>query len=381
MEDESMHPRAGTELLGRFTLEKLIAKGGFSSVWTAKDKESELRVVAKCVRDPMHTSMLEARIYRDLSDTEGFPKYYGCCTEDHCLYIMIELLHRDLFYTYRCKRHKFTEEYIYSLGLQMFERIESLHALGFVHRDLKPSQFMYKRSSHTVYLIDFNLARKYPRTFAYVSQHKGGLVGNLTYASLNAHTIGQQTRRDDCESLLYILLYLLKGNLPWQGSHEQSREIRSHVAGVKARTALADLCRGLPAEFALMISKTRSMTFEATPDYAYYKSTLDTLRRNLSLSSDSCMFGMADTSLLSVTFLTSAESPGIAPEPIRAHSTDCNFDSAELQLVKKKTKKQKRNTLTGLRKEAKLRTVGFYDDEVEEKQPSVEKAKDKCRVF
>jgi serine/threonine protein kinase len=379
MKDEPSHPRTGTLLLGRFTLEKLIAKGGFSSVWTALDNESQLLIVAKCVRNPMHTSMLEAGIYRDLSDTEGFPKYYGCCTEDHCLYIFIERLHRDLFYTYRTKRQRFTEEYIYALGVQMFERIESLHGLGYVHRDLKPSQFMYKRNSHTVYLLDFNLARKYPKTFADVSQHKGGLVGNLTYASLNAHTIGQQTRRDDCESLLYIILYLLKGDLPWQGRHDQEREIRANVAGVKTRTPLADLCRGLPAEFALMIAKARSMTFEATPDYAYFKATLETLRHKL--SSGSCVYSIAETSMFSAIFLTSPESPNMKPKPIRAHSTDCNFHTSELQLAKKETTKQKRNPLTGLRKEAKLRTVGFFDDKAEEKQPSVEKAEDKCRVF
>lgn len=321
MEVDCHIPRAGLKLLDRYVLNKQIAKGGFSSVWAVSDTESKLRVAAKCIQDPMHDTAIETEIYRDLGSTEGFAGYYDFCVEGTCSYILLERLHSDLFHAYRSKRERFTEEYVYSLGIQMFDRIESLHKLGFVHRDLKPTQFMFKRHSKLLYLIDFNLARKYPKSFAYISQQKGGLVGNITYASLSAHTIEQQTRRDDCESLLYVLLYLLKGSLPWQGSIDKSREPIGQVVSIKSKTPIVELCRGLPAEFSFLVGRARSMTFDEKPDYDFFKNTLDALRRKLQPSltlevnlSVEPLYSLNSNSLLTTSFMSYTDlSPDLSP--------------------------------------------------------------------
>jgi serine/threonine protein kinase len=226
--------------------------------------------------------MQEVEIYHDLAKRAGFAAFYDYCSIDNCLFIFMERLAKDMSYLYRTKRNKFTEEYVYTLGAQMFERIETLHNLGYVHRDLKPSQFMFKRHSSQLHLVDFNLARKYPKSFAYVSQHNGGFVGNVTYASISAHKIGQQTRRDDCESVLYIIIYLLKSSLPWQSKgQDRGREPASQVLTVKMRTPLAELCKDLPAELGIMLSRARAMTFEEAPDYGFFKSTLMNLGNKL----------------------------------------------------------------------------------------------------
>mmetsp|Transcript_10540 Transcript_10540/g.20263 ORF Transcript_10540/g.20263 Transcript_10540/m.20263 type:complete len:417 (-) Transcript_10540:22-1272(-) len=391
MEADCATPRAGLKLLDRYTLDRKIAKGGFSSVWAVTDSQSKLKVAAKCVQDPMHNSMREAEIYRDLSSEEGFAEYYDYCIQDNCFFILLERLNRDLFYAYRSKREKFTEEYIYGLGVQMFERIESLHKLGYVHRDLKPSQFMFKRSSHLLYLIDFNLARKYPKTFAYISQHKGGLVGNVTYASLSAHTIEQQTRRDDCESILYILLYFLKGSLPWQGLLEKGREQIGLVASIKSKTPITELCRGLPVEFSILLNRARSMTFEETPDYPFFKATLQSLHRKFrptpmhtldATPSSSGLYSLSNTSLMSVSIMSFTDA---SPDnsPIKLDSgipTDTSLKVTDMSpkpksnrfcsLLKKPTKKLKRNLPKGINREALLRSKEFFkESESEEDLP------------
>ena len=66
-----------------------------------------------------------------------------------------------------------------------------------------------------LYLIDFGLATKY-RSIGMHFRHRtlDANVGNPVFASLNAHRRFAVSRRDDLESMLYIMIYLYKGNLP-----------------------------------------------------------------------------------------------------------------------------------------------------------------------
>lgn len=101
----------------------------------------------------------------------------------------------------------------------MIERVEYLHKRHFLHRDIKPDNFMMgiDKKKHKVYLIDFGLAKRYLRRDGKHIPYKDGkdLTGTARYASINTHAGVEQGRRDDLESLGYVLLYFLRGKLPW----------------------------------------------------------------------------------------------------------------------------------------------------------------------
>jgi len=102
----------------------------------------------------------------------------------------------------------------------MISRIELLHQNNFLHRDIKPDNFMMGRGTKatTVFLIDFGLAKRYKdsRTMHHIPYREGkSLTGTARYASLNTHLGVEQSRRDDLESLAHVLIYFLKGSLPW----------------------------------------------------------------------------------------------------------------------------------------------------------------------
>ena len=158
------------------------------------------------------------------------------------------------------------------------ERIEYIHSKTYIHRDIKPDNFLIgiNENSKLIYAIDFGLAKNYlnfstKRHIPY--KDKKSLTGTARYASLNTHLGVEQSRRDDLEGLGYVLVYFLKGSLPWQGLKAKDRKEKYEKIKIKKELISIDkLCEGLPKEFAQYLKYCRSLTFEQAPNYFYARS-------------------------------------------------------------------------------------------------------------
>lgn len=98
----------------------------------------------------------------------------------------------------------------------MIARVEYMHQQNFLHRDMKPDNFLIgiNNKKNLVYIIDFGLSKRYrdTKTGEHIPYRDGkSLTGTARYASVNTHIGVEQSRRDDLESIGYILLYFLKG--------------------------------------------------------------------------------------------------------------------------------------------------------------------------
>ena len=118
-----------------------------------------------------------------------------------------------------CKR-KFSLKTVLMLGDQMVQRLEYMHNNHFIHRDMKPDNFLVGvgKKQQLLYMIDYGLAKRYrePKTGDHIPYRDNkSLTGTARYASVNTHLGIEQSRRDDLESIAYILIYFLKGSLPW----------------------------------------------------------------------------------------------------------------------------------------------------------------------
>ena len=127
-----------------------------------------------------------------------------------------------LVLTFGISGKRFPLSTVLTIGIQIITRLEQIHRKGFVHRDIKANNFTIGRGdkANIVYIIDFGLAKKYKdlKTGQHIAIRGGkSLVGTARYASIASHDGYEQCRRDDLESLGYLLLYFLRGKLPWQG--------------------------------------------------------------------------------------------------------------------------------------------------------------------
>lgn len=128
---------------------------------------------------------------------------------------------------------------------------------------------------HHVNIIDFGLANKYrdESTLNHIPyQTYKNMKGTGRYMSINSHLGIEHTRRDDLESLAHVLIYFLRGKLPWQHLEGGSRKQRyRRIMQWKINTPTTELCSGLPDEFQIFLNYTRGLSFDAEPDYDYMR--------------------------------------------------------------------------------------------------------------
>ncbi|KAH8061552.1 protein kinase [Aureococcus anophagefferens] len=227
-----------------FTLHKKIGSGSFGEIFSGVNEGGEEVAVKLEAVETRHPQLLyESRVYRALAGSAGVPTVRWCGVEgDHN---------------------------------------------AMVHRDVKPDNFLVGRgavASRVVHAIDFGLAKKYrdPRSHEHIPYRENkNLTGTARYASINTHVGIEPSRRDDLESLGYVLMYLARGSLPWQGLKADTKAKKyERIKKRKMETSAATLCDGFAPEFRRYFEYCRSLRFDDRPDYDYLRKLfLDVYKR------------------------------------------------------------------------------------------------------
>eukprot|EP00826_Nyctotherus_ovalis_P039448 TRINITY_DN3796_c0_g6_i2.p1 TRINITY_DN3796_c0_g6~~TRINITY_DN3796_c0_g6_i2.p1 ORF type:complete len:288 (-),score=72.34 TRINITY_DN3796_c0_g6_i2:189-1052(-) len=189
--------------------------------------------------------------------------------------LVMELMGNSLEKLFQKYGKKFSLKTILMLVDQMIKAIEQFHAHHYIHRDIKPDNFVIGlgAKSGTIHLLDFGLSKRFrdPISGLHIpyKDHKS-FTGTARYASIKTHFGIEQSRRDDLESLGHLFIYLLKGLLPWQNMPAATKKEKyEKIRQKKVSLSLDRLCTGLPIEFQAYLNYTRSMKFNERPDYAY----------------------------------------------------------------------------------------------------------------
>ncbi len=169
----------------------------------------------------------------------------------------------------------FTIKDICMLSIQMLERLEFIHSKNYIHRDIKPQNFlMGLKDPNLLYIIDFGLSKKYRSKkgnhikFAITNK----ITGTPRFCSINALRGAEQSRKDDLESLFYVILYFFRGVVPWQNLRIKSRVERfKKINEIKKKINFKILCKNLPVELYNFGIYIKNLQFEEDPNYSYMR--------------------------------------------------------------------------------------------------------------
>jgi len=268
---------------GKYRLEGLIGKGSFGAVFEAKNIVTGEAVAVKLDSKDSAVLRNEARVYKLLSEITGLPKLRAYGRHDGTTYLVLDRLGpsiEDL--RYQCGS-KFSLKSCIMFGISALTRLEKVHDCGVIHRDIKPDNFLIGNGAdgkRIIHMIDFGLARRYLDEHGEHIPVKSGrkLTGTVRYASINVHEGHTPSRRDDLESLGYVILYLMEGSLPWQEIKNGSKEARNlEIGAMKSSDKVYNLFPDAPGEMGIWIDYCRSLEFDEDPDYKYLRGLLTNL--------------------------------------------------------------------------------------------------------
>lgn len=205
----------------KYKIIEKIGSGSFGSIYKGENIRTGEFVAVKVerIKDGKYCLLKnETNVYQNLKDLKCVPKikWFGKDTNNY--YMVINLLGYSIQQILE-KKGVFSLVLTLKIGIKMVEIVKEIHKKGFVHRDIKPDNFLFGKDKQ-LYLIDFGFAKVY--STSETPCKTSSLIGSNNYASISSHKCIELSRRDDLESVCYILIYLNNGSLPWNHLREQN---------------------------------------------------------------------------------------------------------------------------------------------------------------
>lgn len=294
--NDSKTIRPGMKIAENYLLQRELAGGSFGKIYESVDLTDRMNFAAKIVNnsisslnEPSDDLSKEREILLKLKDEEGFPRVKDIVNTFSSDILIMSLLGPDLK-TIQKRLGRLSLKTVSMIGIQALERIESLHNIGFIHRDIKPDNLLIGNhgKESLIHLIDFGLS------IAYLNENcehipckiKSKAAGTIYYLSVYGHLGFEASRRDDLISLGYVLLNLFYGELPWAKVTGTLKEKISAIYKIKSTISIGEMCKGLPEEFSEYFYYVYKLEYEEKPNYQYLRYLFTQTLENVGLTND-----------------------------------------------------------------------------------------------
>jgi len=258
-----------------------FAQGNFGVIYRAIEVSNNSEIAIKIERTQKksdHTLKHEALILKSLKNTLGVPELLYFSQESTYSILIMPLYGQDTKELFT-KKANFSNDDALFIVSQVLAILERVHAKKIIHRDLKPANIVLSQDGKSLVLIDFGLASFYCNEAGVHIKQKPTeqYIGNMRFGSTRGHFFQEMSRKDDLESLGYMILYFLKGSLPWDhlDMKDQRKKIME-IGRMKATLDVASLCKNeeYPDEISEYFNIVRNLKFDEEPNYKLLRETL-----------------------------------------------------------------------------------------------------------
>ncbi|KAK0405067.1 hypothetical protein QR680_017785 [Steinernema hermaphroditum] len=267
----------GDKIKDQFVVKKKLGEGSCGTVYLVQTiKEPKIRAAMKvepfmkCKDDEI--LKMEVYVLKKMQKSKHVCRLLMAGKMTNFSFLVMSLLGKELSdIRRRLPDRKMSMASVLKIGIQSCQAIQDMHIAGFVHRDVKPTNFCVgAQHKNMIYIFDFGLARQIfipenGKMNLREARSKVSFRGTVRYCSLNVHEYKEQGRHDDLWSMLYMLIELLTGTLPWKGL------ARRESGQIKAKVADATLTAKCPVSFAELNTMLKKLTYFDTPNYDVIK--------------------------------------------------------------------------------------------------------------
>jgi len=263
-----------------YLLKNKISSGSFGDVYICEHLQTKEELAIKLEEvskneDDLRSVLRESTLLEKIANLKGIPRILWSGTEHNYDALVMELLGNDLAALLKIHK-KLSLKTICMLANQLIPLIEQIHEKNIIHRDIKPENILIGKgeNSNVVYIIDFGISKYFRDMHGrhIIYRENKPFIGTTRYASISSHKGVELARKDDLESLGYMMLFLKNGGLPWQNLVINEKEKNKVVGKMKEKISNKELCKDFPAEMVAFFDYVKGMNFKDEPDYNYLRS-------------------------------------------------------------------------------------------------------------